>query len=82
MALLFCRGSISYLALSYSLDTPSVGFRSYLTLSAYLRVLRVFSEEAEEGDTLPIMTVLQKPTNESLSTMVSLDPRKGVWPLP
>lgn len=42
----------------------------------------MFSEEAEEGETFPIMTVLQKPTKESLRTMVNLDPLKGVWPFP
>ena len=42
----------------------------------------VFSEEEELGETLQIMTVLQKPTKESLRTIVSLLPRKGVWPLP
>jgi hypothetical protein len=82
MAFLFCLGSISYFALFSYLVPLYCGFLSYLTLSAYLRVLSVFSEEAEEGETLPIITVLQNPTKESLSTMVSLDPRKGVWPLP
>jgi hypothetical protein len=42
----------------------------------------VFSEEEELGLTLQIMTVLQKPTKESFSTIVSLLPRKGVCPLP
>lgn len=82
IAFLFCLGNIISLAFRSYLDEVSCGFLSSLTLSAYLRVLRVFSDEAEEGDTLPIITVLQKPTKESLSTMVSFDPRKGVCPLP
>ena len=65
-----------------SFDTPSVGFLSYFTLSAYRKVFKVFYEEAEDGDTFPIMTVLQNPTKESLSTMVSFDPLKGVCPFP
>lgn len=77
MAFLFCLGNIIYLAFISYLESPSEGFLNYLTLSAYLRVFKVFSEEAEEGDTLPIMIVLQKPTKESFKTIVSLDPRKG-----
>ena len=42
----------------------------------------VFYEENIFGDTFPIITVLQNPTKESFSTMVSLLPLKGVWPLP
>jgi len=42
----------------------------------------VFYEDAEEGEILPIIIVLQKPTNESLSTIVSFEPLKGVWPFP
>lgn len=73
-------GSISSLANLYSLDTGSLvpPFLSYLTLSAYLRVLRVFSHDPEPGEILPIIKVLQKPVKESLSTIVSLLPLKGV----
>lgn len=42
----------------------------------------VFSDDKTLGETLPIMTVLQNPTKESLRTMVSLLPLKGVWPFP
>ena len=42
----------------------------------------MFSEDADEGETLPIITVLQKPIKESLRTIVSLEPRKGVCLLP
>ena len=42
----------------------------------------VFYDDAEDGDTLPIITVLQKPTKESLRTMVNFDPLKGVCPFP
>ncbi len=45
-------------------------------------MLSVFSEEADEGETLPIITVLQKPTNESFRTIVNLLPLNGVWPFP
>jgi hypothetical protein len=57
----------------------SLAFLSSFTLSAYLRVLRVFYELALLGAMLPIMTVLQYPVKESFSTIVSLLPRKGVW---
>lgn len=50
-----------------------------ITLSAYLSVFRVCSEELLEGLKLPIITVLQFPMNESLSTRVNLLPLKGVW---
>ena len=45
-------------------------------------MFRVFYEEAEEGEILPIITVLQKPTKESLKTIVSFEPLKGVWVFP
>lgn len=38
----------------------------------------VFSEELELGETLQIITVLQKPTKESLRTIVNLLPLNGV----
>jgi hypothetical protein len=38
----------------------------------------VFSQEPDPGAILPIMRVLQNPVKESLSTIVSLLPRKGV----
>lgn len=83
IAFLFCLGNIIYLAFIYYLDPPFYcGFLSYLTRSAYLRVLRVFSDDAEDGETLPIITVLQKPTKLSFRTIVSLLPLKGVWPFP
>lgn len=82
MALLFCLGNIIYRALSYYLLNPSVGFLNYFTRSAYRSVFNVFSEEAEEGDTFPIIIVLQNPTNESFNTIVSFEPLKGVCPLP
>ena len=82
MTFLFCLGSIIYLAFIYSFEELPVGFLNYLTLSAYLNVLRVFSEEDEAGETFPIMTVRQNPIKESFKTMVSFEPRKGVCPLP
>lgn len=82
IAFLFCLGSISYRAFNYYFDKPYVGFLSYFTLSAYRRVFNVFSEEAEEGDTFPIITVLQNPTKESFKTIVSFEPLNGVCPLP
>jgi hypothetical protein len=82
MALLFCLGSIIYRAFNYYLVKPYEGLRNYLTRSAYLNVFKVFSEDAEEGEILPIIIVLQKPTKESLSTIVNLDPRNGVCPFP
>lgn len=82
IAFLFCLGNIISLAFISSRLCPSWGFLNYFTRSAYLSVFRVFYEEADDGDTFPIMTVLQKPTNESFKTIVSFDPRKGVCPLP
>ena len=52
-------------------------FLSSLTLSAYLNVLRVCSQEELPGEIVPIITVLQLPTNESFKTKVNLDPLKG-----
>ena len=78
IAFLFCRGSIIYLAFISYFDKLSAGFLNYFTLSAYRSVFKVFSDEAEDGETLPIIIVLQKPTNESFKTIVSLEPLKGV----
>lgn len=82
IALLFCRGNIISLAFNYYLVNPSLGFRNYFTRSAYRRVFRVFYEDAEEGETLPIIIVRQNPTKESFKTIVSFEPLKGVCPLP
>src|SRR5690242_13936221 len=59
-------------------ELVSLGFLSSLTLSAYLKVLSVCSQEFAAGEILPIMTVLQFPVKESLSTRVNLLPLKGV----
>jgi len=56
----------------------SWGFLSSLTLSAYLKVLRVCSQAALLGEIFPIITVLQFPVKESLRTRVNLLPLKGV----
>lgn len=76
-------GNISSFSKSSNLSPLSIeasfAFFSYFTLSAYLRVLSVFSELALFGAIFPIMTVLQYPVKESFSTIVSLLPRKGVW---
>lgn len=61
---------------------PPPPFFSYLTLSAYLNVFIVFYAEVTLGETLPIITVLQKPTKESFKTIVSLLPLNGVCPFP
>ena len=75
-------GSMSSFS-SWSIFSRSKGcyfaFLSSLTLSAYLRVLSVFYELLLLGEMLPIMTVLQYPVKESLRTIVSLLPLKGVW---
>ena len=75
-------GSMSYFS-SWSILSRSKGcslaFLSYLTLSAYFRVFRVFSELLLLGEILPIMTVRQYPVKESFRTIVSLLPLKGVW---
>lgn len=42
----------------------------------------VFSEDKTLGETFPIITVLQNPTNESFKTIVSLLPLNGVCPFP
>lgn len=53
-------------------------FFSSFTLSAYLNVFNVCSEQFEAGEMFAIIVVLLFPTNESLSTYVSFDPRNGV----
>lgn len=76
------RGNMSYFSNWSILSRPkgcSLAFLSSLTLSAYLRVLRVFSELLLLGEMLPIMTVRQYPVKESLRTIVNLLPLKGVW---
>lgn len=50
-----------------------------LALLAYLSVLWVSSYDFEEGLTLAIITVLQLPPRESLSSLVSLLSRYGIW---
>lgn len=84
--LILLRGSISSLVtLSYLLILSLLLFPPFLssfTLSAYLKVFRVFSQLPDPGAILPIIKVLQKPVKESLSTMVSLLPLKGVCDLP
>lgn len=70
--LLFCQ--VFTLALLQFFDSVCIS----RLFGSYLSVFIVFSEEEEFGDTLQIITVLQKPTKESLRTMVSLLPRKGV----
>jgi len=77
-----CLGSIIYLAFISSLDKPYVGFLNYFTLSAYLSVFNVFYDDAEEGETFPIITVRQNPIKESLRTIVNFEPLNGVWPFP
>lgn len=79
--LLPCRVNISsFVSNSYLVNFflyPDYFFSSF-TLSAYLNVLRVCSEELFEGEIFAIMTVLLFPTRESLRTIVSLLPRKGL----
>lgn len=53
-----------------------------ISVMQYLRVFIVFSDDETLGETFPIITVLQNPTNESFSTIVNLLPRKGVCPFP
>lgn len=43
-------------------------------------MLSVCSQDPDPGEMHDIMTVLESPTNESLSTSVSLLPLKGIWP--
>ena len=85
ICLFFCvLGSINSFA-NWSSRVSSLllpGFFSYFTLSAYLKVFRVFSHDPEPGEMFPIIKVLQNPVNESFRTIVSLLPLKGVWLLP
>jgi len=81
---------MSYFACNYYLVKFYGVFFSYFTRSAYLNfyikfylnVFIVFYDDNTFGETFPIITVLQNPTNESLRTIVNLLPRKGVWPFP
>ena len=53
-------------------------FFNSFTLSAYLSVFNVCSEQFDAGEMLAIMVVLLFPINESLRTCVNLEPRNGV----
>lgn len=81
---LFDLGNIISLAACSSLliGVFSPDFFSYFTLSAYRSVFIEFYADDTFGDTFPIITVLQNPTNESFKTIVSLLPLNGVWPFP
>ena len=88
--LLAARGNINSFAYCSYFVKFSVGFFNYFTRSAYLKIKKkkylkvfiVFYDDKTFGETLPIITVLQNPTNESFNTIVSLLPLKGVCPLP
>ncbi len=65
-----------------SLSLLATPFLNSLTLSAYLRVLRVCSQQLELGEMLPIITDLQSPpTKLSFNTRVNLFYLKGIWVL-
>ena len=57
---------------------PTPALRISLTRSAYLNVFSVCSQLLNAGLTAAIIRVRAFPVSESLSTCVSLDPRKGV----
>ena len=58
----------------------SASFLISLTRYPYRRVLRVCSALVRLGEIVTTMTVWElPPTNESLRTCVSLEPRNGVW---
>ena len=70
--LLFYHGNIrSFFFLNLS-------FLSSFTQSAYLSVFKVYSLLASPGDMFPIITVQQLPIKESLRTIVSFEPQKGI----
>ena len=64
---------------SASFDFKRGSFLSSLTLSAYLSVFKVGSQQERAQDTLAIIVVLLLPVNESFKTWVSLLPLKGKW---
>ena len=72
------RRSIPESWVSMPLVPDEVGLLSSLTLSAYLRVFNVCSEDKAQGEMFPIIKVLQLPVKESFKTRVSLLPLKGV----
>lgn len=57
---------------------PAKSFLISLTRSAYLRVLRVCSQQLAAGETLAIIVVLLFPVKESFKTCVNLLPLNGV----
>jgi len=57
---------------------PTPALRISLTRSAYRNVFSVCSQLLKAGLTAAIIRVRAFPVSESLSTYVSLDPRKGV----
>lgn len=71
----FYLGNIIY---SYYVKGYLFYFFNSFTLSAYLKVFKVFSLALDAGEIFPIITVLQFPMNESLKTSVNLDPLNGV----
>lgn len=79
VTLLACLGSMSC-ALSWSsFDVGAIfSFFNSFTLSAYLRVFKVCSEQERPGETFAIIVVLQFPVKESFKTYVNLDPLNGV----
>jgi hypothetical protein len=74
----FDKGSIPESWVSIPLFPELEGRLSSLTLSAYLRVFNVCSEEVAQGDIFPIIKVRQFPVKESFKTKVSLLPLNGV----
>jgi hypothetical protein len=57
-------------------------FFNSFTLSAYLSVFRVGSQQERAGETFAIIVVLLLPRKESFKTWVSFDPLNGRWVLP
>ena len=70
-----------FLLILFLLFSPSrscLGFLNSLTLSAYLKVFNVCSEQLKQGLIFAIIKVRQFPIKLSRKTKVNLEPRNGL----
>jgi hypothetical protein len=73
-----CLANIScLLSMSTCCYCAYCSFFSSFTLSAYLRVFRVCSQQDMAGETFAIIVVFELPVKESFRTCVNFEPRKG-----
>ena len=71
------KSSLAYFSY-FVIGFPTSSYFNSFTLSAYLRVFKVFSQLEDAGEIFAIIVNLELPTNESFKTYVSLLPLNGV----